>query len=86
MRIIISALAILMCNLISASADPYRWCAEYGNRGGGGGTNCYFVTWEQCRAAISGNGGLCRPNLFYTGPDRVYTGPDRTAGSGPARR
>jgi len=47
------------------SYDPYGWCAEYGGRGGG---NCYFLTYDQCRAAISGNGGLCRRNLFYTGP------------------
>ena len=53
----------------SAKADPYRWCAEYGG-GRGGGTNCYFVTLEQCRAAASGNGGFCRPNPFYTGGDR----------------
>ena len=53
-----------------AHADPYRWCAEYGNRGGGGGTNCYFVTLQQCQAAISGNGGFCRANPFYTGSDR----------------
>src|ERR1700760_3203300 len=37
-----------------AKADPYRWCAEYGNFGGGG-TNCYFMTLGQCQAAISGN-------------------------------
>lgn len=52
-----------------AKADPYRWCAEYGG-GRGGATNCYFVTLLQCRAAISGNGGFCRPNTFYTGDDR----------------
>jgi hypothetical protein len=52
-----------------AKADPYRWCAEYGG-GRGGGTNCYFVTLGQCRAAISGMGGFCRPNTFYTGDDR----------------
>ena len=54
----------------SAQADPYRWCAEYGGFRGGGGTNCYFVTFGQCQAAISGVGGFCRPNPFYTGPDR----------------
>jgi len=48
--------------------DPYRWCAEYGMGRSDGGTNCYFMTLEQCRAAISGNGGFCRENLFYTGP------------------
>jgi len=48
----------------AAQADPYRWCAQYGGRGA---TNCYFVTLEQCRAAISGNGGFCGPNTFYDG-------------------
>jgi Protein of unknown function (DUF3551) len=52
-----------------AKADPYRWCAEYGG-GRGGSTNCYFVTLEQCRATVFGNGGFCRPNTFYTGDDR----------------
>ena len=62
------ALGLLICGSFAnaAQADPYRWCAEYGG-GRGGGTNCYFVTLEQCRAAISGNGGFCRPNQFYTG-------------------
>ena len=50
----------------SAKADPYRWCAQYGPSEDGG-TNCYFVTLEQCRAAISGAGGYCTPNNFYNG-------------------
>jgi hypothetical protein len=50
----------------SAQADPYAWCAEYGG-GFGGSSNCYFVTLEQCRAALSGPGEMCRPNPFYTG-------------------
>ena len=51
-----------------AVADPYRWCAEYGGgAAGGGGRNCYFVTLEQCRWAISGNGGTCTPNPFFNG-------------------
>ncbi len=49
-----------------AKADPYRWCAQYGNSDDNG-TNCYFMTLEQCRAAISGNGGFCTPNNFYDG-------------------
>jgi hypothetical protein len=52
----------------SAKADPYRWCAQYsGGAFGGGGTNCYFKTIEQCRAAVSGVGGFCVPNGFYDG-------------------
>ena len=62
----------------SAQADPYRWCAQYSSSDGGG-TNCYFVTLEQCRAAISGNGGFCTPNTFYDGA------PVTTSEDGPRR-
>lgn len=48
-------------------ADPYKWCAVYGGDMGGA-TNCGFVTIEQCRATVSGIGGSCDPNPFYTGP------------------
>jgi Protein of unknown function (DUF3551) len=50
-----------------AKADPYKWCADYTVRGGA--TNCGFVTLEQCRATVSGIGGFCRVNGFYTGPE-----------------
>lgn len=55
-----------MAMTTQSKADPYRWCAIYGIFEGGV-ENCYFVTIEQCRAAISGNGGYCRPNLRYDG-------------------
>jgi hypothetical protein len=67
--ILVSAIVLAAAFGDTAQADPYRWCAEYGG-GRGGGTNCYFVTLQQCRAAVSGNGGFCRQNTFYTGPDR----------------
>jgi len=51
----------------AGKADPYKWCAVYGS-GMGGASNCGFITLEQCRATISGNGGFCEPNQFYTGP------------------
>ena len=65
-------LAMLVLGAVSfaerAEADPYRWCAVYSGGGfGGGGTNCYFMTIEQCRAAVSGVGGFCAPNNFYDG-------------------
>jgi Protein of unknown function (DUF3551) len=50
----------------TASADPYKWCANYSMRGG---SNCGFVTLEQCRATVSGIGGFCSANQFYTGPE-----------------
>jgi hypothetical protein len=52
-----------------SQADPYKWCAIYG----GGLTapkNCGFVTLAQCRETVSGVGGYCEPNPFYTGPER----------------
>lgn len=55
-------------------ADPYRWCAVYSGRGGGA-SNCGFVTWDQCMATVSGIGGFCEPNQFYTGPDRAQQPP-----------
>ena len=69
MRIVIATLAALVVGgaLDTAQADPYRWCAQYGGRTGA--TNCYFITLAQCRAAISGNGGFCRVNGFYTGSE-----------------
>lgn len=68
MRILVTAivLVVAMSARDHAAADPYRWCAEYGI-GGDGGTNCYFTTLEQCQAAASGVGGVCRPNTFYDG-------------------
>jgi hypothetical protein len=66
---IVALTGLLMLSAFStgpAAADPYRWCAQLG-LSEDLGTNCYFMTLEQCRAAISGNGGFCTPNNFYTG-------------------
>jgi len=66
-----------------AQADPYRWRAEYSGSQGGG-RNCYFVTLEQCRAAVSGVGGTCNINTFYDG--RPITTPDDTVRVRPRSR
>ena len=63
---IIATVAVFLMPAVG-SADPYKWCAVYSGDMGGG-TNCGFVTIEQCRATISGIGGFCDPNPFYTGP------------------
>jgi hypothetical protein len=64
-----------------AQADPYRWCAQYGRKGA---TNCYFLNLEQCRLAISGNGGFCTHNNFYDG--RPVTTPEYGISRGRAAR
>jgi hypothetical protein len=42
-------------------AENYPWCADYS----GGGTNCGFVTFDQCLATVRGIGGFCNPNTQY---------------------
>jgi hypothetical protein len=57
----IAAFAALILSLAggnAARADG-SWCAEYFGRGG---TNCGFHSYGQCKATVSGIGGLCRPN------------------------
>jgi len=56
------------CYAPAAHADPYKWCAVYGGRDGGA-RNCGFVSFEQCMATLSGMGGFCQENPFYTGPE-----------------
>jgi len=47
------------------AAIEYPWCAQYGRDDG---RNCGFSTYEQCMATVSGTGGFCERNSFYTGP------------------
>jgi hypothetical protein len=67
MRFVLPAAAAFAVLAPQAShADPYKWCAQYGLTDDQG-TNCGFVTYGQCRAAISGVGGTCVRNPFYDG-------------------
>jgi uncharacterized protein DUF3551 len=77
-------IAILATPLMPANgqADPYKWCAVYSGDDAGGGTNCGFATIEQCRATVTGIGGFCEPNQFYTGPAERPTRRVRKARNG----
>jgi hypothetical protein len=57
------AAPLLLGGVGSAGAQNYPWCAQYGTRDSF--TNCGFVSYEQCRAAISGNGGYCQRNPMF---------------------
>ena len=68
MRLIVTALALggaalLVDSSASQAEITYPWCAQYGEQSGA--RNCGFSTYEQCRAAISGNGGYCEQNSMY---------------------
>ena len=50
------------------SAYDYPWCSVRG--GFNGAQTCYFSTYRQCMATISGIGGTCIRNPYYRGPRR----------------
>jgi hypothetical protein len=41
----------------------YPWCSNFAD--GFGGTNCGFVSYEQCMATVRGSGGFCNKNDMY---------------------
>jgi Protein of unknown function (DUF3551) len=55
-----------------AKAQFYPWCSTDSRLGS---ENCGFVTFGQCRAYISGIGGLC-----YRNPYHAYAAPGRPFG------
>jgi Protein of unknown function (DUF3551) len=63
MCLTIAALALLAGVEPSGAEITYPRCAQYG--GDRGGRNCGFNSWDQCRAAVSGNGGFCIENPMY---------------------
>jgi hypothetical protein len=63
--VLLAAVAALTALVHPAAAIEYPWCAQYGGMGDGG-RNCGFSTLEQCMASVSGIGGGCERNLFYT--------------------
>jgi hypothetical protein len=64
MKKLLFAYAILIVSAAGgrpAVAQNYPWCADYAS----GGTNCGFVTFQQCLATLSGMGGFCNRNTQY---------------------
>ena len=50
---------------IRPKAEIYRpWCAQYYGFGGGG-TNCGFISYEQCMMTAFGAGAWCVQNPWY---------------------
>ena len=73
-------LAALEATLVSLSSPThaeieYAWCAVYKSDAG---TNCGFVSFDQCLATISGIGGFCYPNPAYSEPDQRAPRSDST--------
>jgi len=47
----------------AAAQTNYPWCSNFAD--GFGGTNCGFVSYEQCMATVRGSGGYCDKNDTY---------------------
>jgi hypothetical protein len=71
MRIVFAAAALLFAVSATqpAQADPYKWCALYGGNAMDGSKACWFTTYEQCLATVTGLAGWCVPNTFASEPD-----------------
>jgi len=77
-----SAIVGLAAALPARAEVTYPWCARYAEQDRtrdcsatnpaqcrilvSGILNCGFVSYEQCRAALSGNGGSCEVNPLYS--------------------
>ncbi len=70
MRVALALLVTIIAGsaIETAHADQYKWCAFYNAGRGGGATNCYFVTFAQCQAAVSGVGGFCMQSPYANVP------------------
>ena len=68
MRLLLLMLGISVCVVgigTRAEAQNYPWCAYYSGKGG---TNCGFITFEQCMDTARGLGSFCQPNTQYVPP------------------
>ncbi len=71
MRLLLFMLGIgvgVLCIEKPAEAQNYPWCAIYSEGAVGGGTNCGFITFEQCMETAFGLGSFCYRNTQYVPP------------------
>ncbi len=54
-KTVIALSTAIFVTAFAAPATAARYCAYYSH----GGTNCGFNSMQQCRAALSGMGGVC---------------------------
>ena len=73
---VLGIFAVVAAMGMRAEAQNYPWCAYYsGGDGGGGGTNCGFISFEQCMATVRGIGGFCDQNTQYQPPPGPHPSP-----------
>ena len=60
-----AVLTAMMAGTSTSEARTYAWCAVYDLST----RNCGFDTLQQCRATVSGVGGICQRNPFASRAD-----------------
>jgi hypothetical protein len=61
--LIVSALLGGIPPASAQSPTSYPWCARYYKDSAP--TSCYFTSYQQCRASVSGVGGLCFESPYF---------------------
>jgi hypothetical protein len=77
--LIIGFFTLIAFAVPAAAQTNYPWCSNFAD--GFGGTNCGFVSYEQCMATVRGSGGFCQENDMYKGPSK-----NPAAGAASARK
>ncbi len=70
MKLSLVLLAILLGMVAAAAragAQDYPWCAIYAKDGD---SHCFFTSYEQCMATVSGIGGFCQHMAMPAAPAR----------------
>lgn len=57
--------AVIFANQPASAQSPYSypWCAKYFSRVYA--TSCYYTSWQQCEATVSGIGGYCFQSPYF---------------------
>jgi len=58
----VAAILFAALSLFGNGAQAAPWCAQFNT----GLNACSFYSFQQCMAALSGNGGVCSLNQFET--------------------
>jgi hypothetical protein len=74
--LLLALLGVITQTNPSAAQSPYDypWCALRGDKSGA--QSCYYTSFGQCMADLSGIGGSCIRNPYQSGP-RYNRGPYR---------
>ena len=71
MRFVLLALSVIVATTVfntQTKAQNYPWCAIYSGGAVSGGTNCGFISFEQCMETARGMGSFCYRNTQYVPP------------------